>query len=149
MRTRLLLITLVVASILLAACGGGSSEPAAPAAAPAAGGPNAEAGKELFNQTVLAGNAGCNTCHTLEAGKVLVGPSFAGLGTRAGSTVAGMSAEDYLRQSIMDPNAHLATGCNINDLAASCNPDIMLKDWGTKLTPQQIDDLIAYFMTLK
>ncbi|MER2600228.1 MAG: cytochrome c [Caldilineales bacterium] len=148
MRTRILLVMLLVMVALLAACGGGSSSDSA-APAPAAGGPDAAKGKVLFNQPVLAGNAGCATCHTLEVGKVLVGPSFAGLATRAGSAVPGLSAEEYLRQSITDPNAHLAAGCTATDLAVPCNPDIMLKDWGTKLTPEQMNDIIAYLMTLK
>lgn len=152
MRKTVFLIALVALAMLLAACGGGSSsEPAAPAAqAPtAATGGDATKGQELFSQSVLAGNAGCSTCHSLEAGKVLVGPSLAGVASRAGSTVSGETAEQYLHQSIVDTNAHLAKGCNAADPEAPCTANLMPQDWAQKLSPQEIDHLVAYLLTLK
>jgi nitric oxide reductase subunit C len=151
MRKVIFLMVVLVFALMLAACGGGG-EPAAPAepAAPgAATGGDAAAGKELFAQSVLAGNAGCATCHSLEAGKTLVGPSMAGIASRAGSTVAGESAEQYIRQSIMDTNAFLAKGCNAADPEAPCLANLMPQDWPAKLSEQQIDDLVAYLLTLK
>jgi nitric oxide reductase subunit C len=151
MRKVIFLMVVLVFALMLAACGGGG-EPAAPAepAAPgAATGGDAAAGKELFAQSVLAGNAGCATCHSLEAGKILVGPSMAGIASRAGSAVAGESAEQYIRQSIMDTNAFLAKGCNAADPEAQCAANLMPQDWPAKLSEQQIDDLVAYLLTLK
>src|SRR5512137_3052212 len=65
------------------------------AAAAAAADPFA-AGKAAFNVY------GCNACHALtSAGAVgAVGPKLDGIGTRAGSTVAGQSAEEYIKASI-------------------------------------------------
>jgi cytochrome c2 len=154
MRKMIFLVALVAMIAMLAACGGGSSAPAAPAApaaqqpAPASGG-NPDTGKALFSQSILAGNAGCITCHSLEPGKVLVGPSMAGIGTRAATTVPGQTAEEYLRESIVDTNAFLAKGCNANDPQAQCAAGIMPQDWPQKLSEQQIDDLVAYMLSLK
>lgn len=151
MRKMNFLVAVLAIAVMLAACGGGSSAPAAPAAqqpAPAAGG-DVNNGKALFSQSVLAGNAGCITCHSLEAGKVLVGPTMAGIGTRAASTVPGQTAEEYLRESIANTNAFLAKGCNANDPQVQCAAGIMPQDWPQKLSEQQIDDLVAYLLTLK
>lgn len=153
MRNVFFLLLVLVLMVSLAACGGSKAEPttapAAPAdqpAAPTAG--DAANGKTLFSQAVLNGNAGCSTCHSVEAGKVLVGPSLSGVATRAGNTVAGESAMDYLHQSIVDPNAHLSKGCNAADLEAICVSSMPL-DWAQKLSEKEINDLVAYLMTLK
>ena len=155
MRKLIILVAVLVVATVVAACGGASnSAPAAPAApaaqqpAPSTGG-NAANGKTLFSQSILGGNAGCATCHSLEAGKVLVGPSLAGVASRAGSTVPGETAEQYLHQSIVDTNAHLAKGCNASDPAAQCAASIMPQNWAEKLSVQEIDDLVAYLLTLK
>lgn len=146
MRIYVLLVVALILALGLAACGGGQQS--VPAQAPAVKG-NPENGKQLFSQPVLAGNAGCITCHSLEAGKVLVGPSMVGIASRAGNTVPGQSAEEYIRTSIVNSNAHLAKGCNVNAPEEPCAANLMPQDWAQKLTPEQIDDLVAYLLTLK
>lgn len=151
MRKLIILVAILALAAVMTACGGGSSAPAAPAAqqpAPATGS-NADNGKALFSQSILAGNAGCITCHSLEAGKVLVGPTMAGIGARAATTVPGQTAEQYLRTSIVDTNAFLAKGCNASNPEAQCAAGIMPQDWPQKLSAQEIDDLVAYLLTLK
>ena len=150
MRKLILLLAVLAMATVLAACGGGSepAAPAAPAPATTTGG-NAANGQTLFSQSILGGNAGCITCHSLEAGKTLVGPSMAGIASRAGSTVPGESAEQYIRTSIIDTNAFLAKGCNANDPQAQCAAGIMPQNWPEKLSAQEIDDLVAYLLTLK
>ena len=89
--TLFVVVGLMVAVLALAACGGGGGGASQPAASGGAG--DAAAGKALFAQTVIGSNPGCVTCHSLEAGKTLVGPSMAGIAGRAGSAVSGQSAE--------------------------------------------------------
>lgn len=126
----------MIITVLLAACGGGgASQAPAGGAAGAAGDP--AAGKALFAQTVIGSNPGCITCHALEPGKTLVGPSMAGIAGRAGKTVAGLSAEQYLRQSIVEPDAHVVAG-----FAKGLMPKPSLDD-------KQVNDLVAYLLTLK
>jgi cytochrome c2 len=149
MRKLILLAAILALAAMLAACGGGASDaPAAQAPAAVTGG-DAAKGQELFSQSVLGGNAGCITCHSLEPGRVLVGPPMAGVATRAATTVPGESAEQYLRTSIVNTNAFLAKGCNANDPQAQCAAGIMPQDWPQKLSEQQIEDLVAYLLTLK
>ncbi len=95
-------------------------------------------GKELFNQNPLGSNAGCVTCHSTEPGVQLVGPSLAGIGTTAAERVPGMSAEEYIRQSITDPAAYTVEGF----------PEGLMPAF-TDLSPEQLDALVAYLMSLK
>jgi cytochrome c551/c552 len=134
--TLFVVVGLMVAVLALAACGGGGGAASQPAASGGGAG-DAAAGKALFAQTVIGQNPGCVTCHSLEAGKTLVGPSMAGIAGRAGSAVSGQSAEQYLRQSITEPDAVVAKGFQ---------KGLMPKP---TLTDKQANDLIAYLQTLK
>jgi len=71
---------------------------------------------------------------------VIVGPSQAGLATRAATRVAGMSAADYIHQSIVEPNAHIVEGFA---------EGLMYQNYATDLTEDQINDLVAYTLTLE
>jgi mono/diheme cytochrome c family protein len=86
-------VGIVLAGLLLAAmaCGGGGS-----------GGPKGT-GRDVFI------TSGCGACHSTGSSRV-VGPGLAGLAERAATRVPGMPADDYIRQSITDPAAHLVDG---------------------------------------
>ncbi|MCS6910527.1 MAG: cytochrome c [Anaerolineales bacterium] len=127
----------VIGALALAACGGGG-----------AGGPDANRGKALYEQSTIgtASAPGCVTCHTLD-GAVLVGPSFKGVASRAENIIkdpsytgSAKTAEEYLRESIINPNAYLNPG-----FAAG----VMYQDYGTQLSEQEVNDLVAYLLTLK
>ena len=125
---------LILASLLLAACGGGGSG--------TAGAGDAARGKTLYEQTVIGPNAapGCSTCHSTEAGKTLVGPSHAGIATIAETAEAGKSAEEFLKKSIMTPDAVVTEGFVAG---------IMYQNYAKDLSEQEINDLVAYLLTLK
>ena len=127
----LLFILILALTVVLTACGGGGGETTDSAA---------KAGEELFAQTVIGSQAGCATCHSLEAGVVIVGPSMAGIGSRAGSTVSGQSAEEYLKDSILHPDSHLVEGFPAGTMS---------QVWGDELSSEQVDQLVAYLLTLK
>ena len=69
----------------------------------------------------------------------MVGPSFAGIATRAAKRVPGMSAEEYIRQSILDPNAFVVDGFS----------NVQTMNFGNQLDDAQINDLIAFLMTME
>lgn len=81
--------------------------------------------------------ANCVTCHSLQPDVVLVGPSLAGVATRAASRVAGLTAEEYLRQSILDPGAYVVAGF----------PDAMARNLGEVLNSQQIGEILAFLLS--
>ena len=134
----MLLISTV--ALFLAACGGGDSSDSGEAADGAVG--NAANGEKLYNQaTIGSANApGCITCHSLEAGVVLVGPSHNGLGTRAATAVDGMTAEEYLTQSIKEPDAHITEGFTAG---------VMYQNYAQDIPNSQINDIVAFLLTQK
>ncbi|NOX61656.1 MAG: hydrogenase iron-sulfur subunit [Chloroflexi bacterium] len=99
-----------------------------------------ERGRALYFETSLGTNASCRICHSLEPGVVLVGPSFAGIASRAATRAPGMSAEEYIRQSILEPDAYVVEGFQ---------PGMEPPNFAELLTEEQIDDLVAFLMTLK
>jgi mono/diheme cytochrome c family protein len=123
---RALLIVLVV--LLLAGCGGeevvsptGSVEGTLPKAQAA----NPAAGKEVF-----ASN-GCESCHTFK-------PAGAGgkIGPDLDTALDGKDAE-FIRTSITDPGAFIEKGYQ----------DLMPHTYGSQLTSQQLNDLVAFLQT--
>jgi len=120
-------------AVLLAACGGGETTGPEPTGA-------ARSGEEIFGQRILGSNAGCITCHSLDPDTRLVGPSMAGVALRAGSRIPGLRAEDYLRQSILEPSAFVVDGFEDGKMPA---------DWEETLTPEELEALVAYLLTLQ
>jgi nitric oxide reductase subunit C len=131
-----LLLMLAVGLSLLGCSGGGKSEETSTA------GNAVERGKILVEAVMLGENKapGCTTCHSLEAGKVIIGPSLAGIATHAETASAGMSAEEFLRESIIDPNAVIAEGFPAG---------VMYQNYAMNLSEEEINDIVAYLLTLK
>ena len=126
--------------LLVVACGGGDEEEKEEPAPVSGAAGDAAQGEELFKQTLIGSQPGCISCHSLEPDKVLVGPSMAGVANRAGSRVAGESAEEYLRQSILSPDAYTVDGFSAGLMPAGL---------ANELSDQQLDDIVAYLLTLK
>jgi mono/diheme cytochrome c family protein len=97
-------------------------------------------GEVLFASTVLEGQAGCVTCHSLSPGQVIVGPSLANIGADAGTRVEGLTAEAYVEQSIVDPSAYVVDGFDDGQM-----PSV----WGDVLSDAQIRALVDYLLTLR
>jgi mono/diheme cytochrome c family protein len=128
---KLVFLLILVLAFGLAACGGNAEAPAA------TGGGDAGAGEVVFAEASVPA---CNTCHSLEPGVTLVGPSLATIGAEAGSRVPDVSAADYLRKSITDPDSTVVEG-----FASGLMP----QGYEAQLTEEQIEDLVAYMLTLK
>lgn len=100
---------------------------------------NAERGIQIFTKG-QADAPPCSTCHRTLSDQVgfSVGPNLAGVAERAVTRVVGMTAAEYLRQSILQPHRYVVQGYR----------DIMYPDYRTRLTEHDIEDLIAYLLTL-
>ncbi len=90
-------------------------------------------------------NAGCTSCHQIgslgEAHKV--GPNLSNIGSLDSETLHGQSLDDYLKQSILDPNAIVAANCP----NGPCLPNIMPRDYAQRLSSRQVDLLVTYLLT--
>jgi mono/diheme cytochrome c family protein len=80
---------------------------------------------------------GCGGCHTIDGLSAgTVGPDQTRIGTVAETRVLGMSAEDYIRESILDPSAYVVEGYE----------DIMPKNYDELIDPSRLDDLVAFLL---
>jgi L-cysteine S-thiosulfotransferase len=125
-------ITLIAFALLLSGC---AASP--PMSAPITG--DVERGAQLFAQE-QGEIPPCFTCHQTVTGQFgfTIGPNLDGIGERAGTHVDGLTEEAYLRQSILEPERYLVSGYR----------DIMYPGYSVHLTEQNIQDLIAYLLTL-
>lgn len=131
---------------VLQAAAGSAPPPGAPAAVPDKS-PIA-LGEVVFREAVPA----CAACHSLVPGAQMAGPSLAGVATRARETVGSADytgeaadAAAYLHESIVQPSAHTIAGAMYSASGVSFMP----ATYGKDLTPEQIDQLVAYLMTFK
>jgi mono/diheme cytochrome c family protein len=96
-------------------------------------------------QAVYTQNA-CGACHTLgslSAG--MAAPNLTQIGTTAATRVEGLSAEEYLLQSILDPNTFVVPDCP----SAPCAPNVMPQNFGETLSDEQLSDLVAFLLAQK
>lgn len=105
-------------------------------------------GQALFSSVTPA----CFACHSTTAGVNLAGPSLAGVVDHAKSVLASpdykgsaKDVESYIRESIVEPNAYLNPG----GMYSANGESFMPHTYGKDLTPEQIDQLVAYLMSLR
>ena len=118
---------LLLILIALAACGG-----PAEASIPPTLSDEAVLGQQVFTRE-------CGSCHSTAPDTTIVGPSLAGIATQAETRVAGQDARTYLLNAIINPGDHLVEGFQ----------DLMPSNFGTMLTGEEIDAVVAYLMTLE
>jgi mono/diheme cytochrome c family protein len=89
----------------------------------------------------------CGACHGDPGtpGTNAIGPWLGNIGNEAADRVEGMSAEQYLYESILDPNKFISGGCPAGDCA---EPSVMPPNFGDRMSEQDMADLIAYYMSL-
>ena len=111
---------------------------------------DAARGEQLFAQQVKqasGSNAPCKACHSLVPGEILTGPSLAGVASRAGSREPGKTAEQYIRESIQQPNAFIVP--DDPKFVQANGKSAMPEGLGNLMSAQDLADLIAYLLTLQ
>ncbi|MCB0245930.1 MAG: c-type cytochrome [Anaerolineae bacterium] len=87
--------------------------------------------------------AGCGGCHGQDGNPAISGPDLAGIAESGADRMPDLTAEEYIRLSIIAPSAFLAPECP----TGAC-PDIMPRDYGDRLTQEQLDALVRYLLSL-
>ena len=78
----------------------------------------------------------CINCHSLD-GNEDYGPSLQGISELAGGRVPELSAAEYLRQSILEPDAYVIEGFRVK----------MGRIHSVLLSEEEVDDLVAFMLT--
>ncbi len=125
---RIIVPAMLLALLLLAACGGqeSNSQPVPTLD------PIAAQGKKVFSKE-------CALCHALKPDAVLRGPSLHGIATNAATRIPGNDARDYIYNSILSPGDYVVDGFD----------NIMIDNFGEKLTAEEVDAVAAYLLTLQ
>lgn len=105
-------------------------------------------GEALFRTATPA----CSACHSTAPGVNLAGPTLAGLAARAALTLKSpdykgkaTTVEEFIHESIVEPSAYLHPGAMYSANGVSFMPTTYAKD----LTPEQLDQLVAYLGSFK
>jgi mono/diheme cytochrome c family protein len=120
-----------------------SDAAAAIAAALAAGNP--DNGKVIFNapHNTAIGPWACAQCHSVTPDEArIIGPGLWNISTAAGSYVPGENAVQYIHESIVNPQAFIVPG------DPPYPQNLMPQNWGEVLSEQDLNDVIAYLLTL-
>lgn len=90
-------------------------------------------GRQVFQQK------SCASCHRIGSSGGGSGPDLTQVGAIAETRKPGLSAADYVSESIRDPGAYIVPGF----------PDTMPRGLDRGLTQEDFDDLVEYLLTLK
>ena len=98
-----------------------------------------EAADPIARGEQLFASSGCGGCHAIEGisfGEV--GPNLTQIAEVAATRKDGVSAEDYIRESIVNSNTFVVEGYQ---------PNIMPQNYGQQFSGQDLNDLIDYLLT--
>lgn len=105
-------------------------------------------GEALFRSAVPT----CAACHSTAPGVNLAGPTLANIAATAEKTLASpdykgkaKTVEEFIRESIVEPSAYLHPG----PMYSANGVSFMPTTYGKDLTPEQIDQLVAYLASFK
>lgn len=120
---------------------------AQPTAAPAPAAPVVQAPAGVVQTSQANGCGGCHVIPEVEGAAGTVGPSLAGLGARAEEIIASPeytgeaeTAEEYIHEAIVDPNAYVVPGYPAN---------VMPQNFEEIIPPDQLDVLVTYLSSLE
>ncbi len=89
--------------------------------------------------SIFLGQGTCSICHTIDTipqARGQIGPNLSQIG---------LKGEAYVRESILDPDAFIATECP----TGPCPSGTMIQTFGDLFSGEQIDALVTYLLTLQ
>jgi hypothetical protein len=93
---------------------------------------------------IKAACIGCHVIPGIPAAVGQVGPDLSNIGVDGATRIPGYTAEQYIRESLLNPNAFIAPECP----TGPCLPNLMVQNLGDTLTAEEIDTLVAYLASL-
>ena len=81
----------------------------------------------------------CASCHQIGSDGGAAGPPLGHIGTVAVTRKPGTSADDYIRESLLDPGAYVVPGY----------PDTMPRGLTRGLSRDDLDDLVRFLLSLR
>lgn len=90
-------------------------------------------GRQVFQEK------NCGSCHRSNVSGGTTGPDLTHIGTISEARKPGVSAQDYVTESIRDPGAYLVPGY----------PDTMPRGLDRGMTREDFDDLVEYLISLR
>jgi hypothetical protein len=100
---------------------------------------DAERGEEIFRHGVENAPP-CMGCHVIDSRSgrrgFSIGPNLFGISERAGERIEDLTAEEYIRASILEPGEFVVSGYR----------DIMFGSYSDYFDQQELDDLVAFLM---
>ena len=101
---------------------------------------NPDNGRELYAVTF-----GCQACHGQleEEGTAAIGPWLGDIDEEGAGRVEGYTAADYVYESILNPNAHIAPDCPNGPCS---EPSAMPPDFSVRMTQQDMADVISFLL---
>jgi mono/diheme cytochrome c family protein len=91
---------------------------------------------------------GCGSCHAIEGNSAavgIVGPDLTNIAVDGATRIDGYSAEEYIRESILDPAAYIAPECPTGPCT---EPTLMPLNFSEKISEEQLNNLVTYLLAL-
>lgn len=95
---------------------------------------------EAYYRNGANGAPSCVSCHALDEDIATFGPILRNMVDVAQVRAPDMNPIDYIREAIVDPNAYVVSGYDAN---------VMYGTYGQDLTDEQINQIIAFILTLE
>ncbi len=106
-------------------------------------GPSSRLQSPVFRGRAAVLKNNCQACHAIPGiGASVLGPSFENLADVAGQRIEGYTAEEYIHESIVNPNGYIV----MKDDGTSYPENLMPQNFGEVLSEEQIQDIITYLL---
>ncbi len=101
-----------------------------------------EKGKVLFEtfQEQAGSGYSCSNCHLPDSEKTNIGPGLLNIKQRAATRIEGLTAAEYIYESITNSMAYTVEGFEV---------DLMPQNWAEIYNDLEIFDIVAYLLTLE
>ena len=102
-------------------------------------------------ESLFIGAGACSSCHTISGvAQGVLGPPLDGIGSAAANRIPGYSAEEYIRESIIEPDAYAAG--TADGLSQDYDGNLMLSTMAgvlPSLSDEDIETLVEYLLSLQ